>query len=198
MKTPATLLAGLGLTLGFVTTAFTAQVTFQVNMSAQTSLGNFNPAVDAVSVAGNPINAWSTTESPLAPSPSDSNIWTGTFEVTGTAGATAQYKFVMLTNSVAAWEGNVGPGGPNGNRTFTVADTDQTLPVVFFNNVTSGATVSSDVTFQVNMSVQIALGSFDPAASTVSVAGEFNGWSASDFMLTQSVTDPDLWVGTAR
>ena len=196
MKTHTPLLAGLGLTLCSVMTTFSAQVTFQVNMSAQTSLGNFNPAVDVVSVAGDPINAWSTTDSPLAPSPSDSNIWTGTFEVTGTAGATAQYKFVMLTNSVAAWEGNVGPGGPNGNRTFTLADTDQTLPVVFFNNVTSGATVSSDVTFQVNMSVQVALGSFDPASSTVSVAGEFNGWSASDFMLTQSLTDSNLWVGT--
>jgi hypothetical protein len=90
MRTPTPFLAGLGLMLGFVTTAFSAQVTFQVNMSAQTSLGNFNPASDAVFVAGDPINGWSTSASPLAPSPSDSNIWTGTFEVSGTAGATAQ------------------------------------------------------------------------------------------------------------
>lgn len=196
MRTPTPFLAGLGLMLGFVTTAFSAQVTFQVNMSAQTSLGNFNPASDTLVVAGDLINGWSTSASPLAPSPSDSNIWTGTFEVSGTAGATAQYKFVMITTSATTWEGNVGPGGANGNRTFTLADTDQTLPVVFFNNVTGGTTVSTDVTFQINMSVQVALGSFDPGSGTVSVAGEFNGWSASDFALTQSVSDLDLWVGT--
>lgn len=192
MKTRTKLLAVLGMMLSSAATALGAQVTFQVNMSAQVALGNFDPASGTVSAAGG-FNGWATSASPLAPSPGDPNIWTGTFDVTGDPGSTAEYKFVLNDST---WEGNVGPGGPNGNRTFTIADTDQTLPVVFFNNVTSGSTVTSDVTFQVDMSVQIALGGFDPAVSTVSVAGEFNGWSASDLMLTQSVSDPDLWVGT--
>lgn len=196
MKIHVPLLAGLGLMIGCAATAFAAQVTFQVNLSAQVALGNFNPASDAVFVAGDPVNGWSATDSPLAPSSSDPNIWTGTFEVTGTAGNTALYKFLITTDSGTTWEGNVGSGGAAGNRTFTIADTDQTLSVVFFNNVTSGTSVSSDVTFQVNMSVQIALGAFDPGAGTVSVAGEFNGWSASASELAPSASEPNVWVGT--
>lgn len=54
------LLAGLGLTLGFASATFAGQVTFQVNLSAQVALGNFNPTSDSVVVAGDPINGWST------------------------------------------------------------------------------------------------------------------------------------------
>ena len=172
MKTHVTLGAGLALLFCFALTAYPAQVTFQVNLSAQTALGNFTPAADAVFVAGDPLNGWSTSASPLTPSPGNADIWTGTFDVSGTAGNTAQYKFVMITTAGTTWEGNVGPGGASGNRTFTLADTDQTLPVVFFNNVTNATTVTGKVTFQVNMSVQIALGNFDPSSGTVSVAGE--------------------------
>jgi hypothetical protein len=171
-------------------------MTFQVNMSIQIALGNFNATSDTVSVAGDPINAWSTTDSPLTPTTQDPNIWAGTFEVTGTSGATGQYKFVILNSSGAVWEGNVGSGGGNANRTFTLADTDQVLPVVFFNNITTGTSVSTEVTFQVNMSVQIELGSFDADTGVVSVAGEFNAWNTSDFGLTRSTSNPDLWVGT--
>lgn len=198
MKIHTPFLAGLGLMICCASTALAAQVTFQVNMSAQIGLGNFNPALDVVFVAGDPLNGWSATDSPLAPSQSDASIWVGTFEVTGTAGNTAQYKFLITTASATTWEGNVGPGGPTGNRTFTVADTDQTLPVVYFNNVTSGTTVSSDVTFQVNMSVQVEMGNFDPTSGTVSLTGEFNGWSPSAFDLARSTSEPDLWMGTVR
>lgn len=185
------MLASSGAALG-------AQVTFQVNLSAQVALGNFDPAADAVSVAGDPINGWSPSTSFLAASPGDPNLWTGTFDVAGEPGATAQYKFVMVTANATTWEGNVGSGGGNENRTFTLTEADQTLPVVFFNNVTSGVNVSSDVTFQVNMSVQTELGVFDPEAGTVNVAGEFNGWNTSDFLLTRSASDANLWVGTRQ
>jgi hypothetical protein len=199
MKTRAFLYVGFGLALGSAPVAFPAQVTFQVNMSAQTALGNFNPAADALFVAGDPINGWSTSESPLAASPGDAAVWVGTFDVSGTAGATAQYKFLTTTSTgTTTWEGNVGPGGGNGNRTFTIADTNQTLPVVYFNNVMNSTTVSADVTFRVNLSVQTLLGNFDPDAGTVSVAGEFNGWSPSAFELTRSATEPDIWAGTLK
>ncbi len=42
-----------------------------------------------------------------------------------------------------------------------------------------------DVTFQVNMSVQIAKGAFDPAKDAISVRGSFNEWGKTD------MTDPD-------
>ena len=198
MKNYTALITGLALMVASATTGRAAQVTFEVNMSAQVALGTFDPAADLVTVAGDPINGWSTSASPLAPSASDANIWTGTFDVSGTAGNTGQYKFVMLTASGTTWESTVGPGGGTGNRTFTLSDSDQTLPVVFFNNVSSGTSVSADVTFQVNMSVQIALGNFDPAAGTVYVAGEFNGWNSTGFELARSGSNPNLWVGTLK
>lgn len=200
MKTTRSLLYRLGLALILTSSAatFGSQVTFQVNLSAQAALGAFDPASDAVYVAGDPLNGWSTSESPLAPSPTDAGIWTGTFEVNGTAGATAQYKFVMVTATGTTWEGNVGTGGGTGNRTFTLSDANQTLPVVYFNNVTSGTSVSADITFRVDMSVQEALGNFDPASGTVSVAGEFNSWNATAFELSRSSTESGLWVGTLK
>lgn len=196
MKTPALLVGVLGLTVGCAT-ARAAWVTFQVNMSAQVALGNFTPESGAVFVAGDPINGWSESASPLEPSGENADVWVGTYEVTGTAGNACQYKFVMLSSTGATvWEGSVGPGGGTGNRTFTISDADQTLDVVYFNNVTSGTSVTSDVTFQVNMSVQTTLGNFDPETGTVYVAGEFNEWSASAAELTRNTTNPDLWTVT--
>jgi hypothetical protein len=182
--------------LGSVSLATAAQVTFQVNMSAQIGLGNFNPATDTVNVAGDPINGWSTSASPLAGSASNTNIYEGTFDVTGTAGSTGQYKYVMNTASGAVWEGNVGTAGGTGNRTFSVQDTNQVLPVVYFNNVTNSTTVNNSITFQIDMSVQTALGNFDPSSGTVTIAGEFNGWSTTANALTMSSANTNIWTIT--
>ncbi len=186
----------LGWLLSSIASIDAAPVTFQVNMSAQASLGNFDPASDSVFVAGNPLNNWSADASPLTRSTTDADIWTGTYEVEGTAGSTGQYKFVMTTASGTTWEGNVGSGGSTGNRAFTLSDTDQTLPVVYFNNVTNTTSVTAQVTFQVNMAVQISQGKFDPGSGTVYLAGEFNGWSSTGFELTRSTDNPDIWAGT--
>src|SRR5436190_6545916 len=80
MKTPAILALSIFL---MAATTNAVQVTFQVNMSAQTALGNFSPSSDSVFVAGDPINGWSTTASELTKSAANPNIWVGTFDVTG-------------------------------------------------------------------------------------------------------------------
>jgi len=196
MKTRFALCACL--CLGAALTASAAQVTFQVNMSAQAALGNFDPANDSVFVAGDPINGWSTSASQLMQSPTDQALWVGTFDVPGNPDITVQYKFVMITAAGTTWEGNVGTGGGTGNRSFILTAADQTLPPVYFNNVTSGTTVNEDITFQVNMALQIQLGNFDPDAGTVNLAGEFNSWSATATELTRSGTDPNVWAGTLK
>ncbi len=188
--------AVLSLLGGSVTLAPAVQVTFEVDMSAQTALGNFDPATDSAVVAGDPLNGWNTAASPLASSTADTNIWAGTFDVTGTAGSTAQYKYVMNTAQGLVWEGNVGPGGGTGNRTFIIAATNQVLPVVYFNNVTNSTTVSNTITFQINMWVQTALGNFDPSSGSVTIAGEFNTWSTSASPLTNSLADTNIWLTT--
>ena len=51
------------------------------------------------------------------------------------------------------------------------------------------------VTFQVNMSVQIAAGNFDPAKDLVVVRGSFNGWSGNQDSLSDADND-QIYVGT--
>jgi hypothetical protein len=196
MKTLALVLPVLGLLLSSPAGARANQVTFQVNMSAQTSLGNFDPASDTVVVAGDAINSWSTTASPLASSTTDTNIWVGTFNVPGNPGSTVQYKFVTRTGSGLVWEGHVGAGGAAGNRTTTLANYAQILPAVYFNNVTNSSTVTNRITFQVNLGVQIALGNFDPGSGTFTVAGDFNKWNATANPLTSSASDTNIWETT--
>ena len=197
MKTRLAVLSALGVLLGGSNIASAIQVTFQVNMSSQASLGNFDPVTDTVVVAGNPLNNWSTAASPLTPSPADTNIWVGTFDISSTAGSSVQYKYVMNTSKAGLiWEGNVGSGGGTGNRTFTLQAGSQTLPLVYFNNVTNSTTVSNAITFQVNMSVQTTLGNFDPASGTVTIAGEFNNWTTTATPLTNSTIDTNIWFTT--
>lgn len=196
MKTFARTFALVCLLFGSVTFVQGVQITFRVNLSSQIALGNFNPASDSAVVAGDPINSWSTSASPLASSAADTNVWVGTFDLQATPGATGQYKFVMNTSKGTVWENQVGSGGATGNRTFTIPTTNEVLPVVYFNNVTNSTSVTNQITFRVNMAVQIALGNFDPASGTLSIGGEFNSWSASASLLTNSVTDTNLWITT--
>ena len=196
MKIPAQILATLGIALVATMPAGAIPVTFQVNMSAQTALGNFNPATDAVVVAGDAINSWSTSASPLTNSAADANVYTGTFDLSAASGTTVQYKYVMNTVGGTVWEGNVGGLGGTGNRSFMLAASAQTLPVVYFNNVTNSTSVTNEITFQVDMSVQISSGTFDPASGIVNIAGEFNSWSATATVMTNSPSRTNLWVIT--
>jgi hypothetical protein len=183
-----------GLLMGATVIASAVPVTFQVNLGAQTALGKFNPATDTVRASGG-FNSWAT-DFILTGSEANPNIYWGIFNVSGTSGSSIQYKYIMSTASGLTWEGNVQSGNPNGNRTFVLASTNQTLPAVYFNNVTNSTSVTTPVTFQVNMSVQSALGNFDPASGTVSVGGDFNSWSPTAFALTNQVSDTNLWAGT--
>jgi hypothetical protein len=184
--------------LGASLSASAANVTFQVNMSVQMAQGHFDPATDSLTV-GAGFNSWSTSASQLTQSGTDPNLWTGTFDVSAdTPGSVEQYKFIMNTVSGGVqWEGHVGSYGGTGNRGFTVPTSDLTLPVVYFNNVTNNAVNVAAITFQVNMSVQMASGAFDPASGTVVVSGDaINNWSTSASALTQSLADTNLWAGT--
>ena len=116
--------------------AFPNQVTFQVNLGVQRALGNFKPANgDTVVVSGTFSPTDWTTTSTLAPSVADTNIYQGTFNNNVPAGQYENHKFVI----------NPGGNSPAGqliwesgdNRNFRVTTADQTLPVVYFDNVTN-------------------------------------------------------------
>ena len=174
-------------------------VTFQVDMSAQTTLGAFHPEYgDLVFVAGD--WDWTTTGSPLSQDLNDTNLWVGTFDLTNTPGTTINYKFLVIPyiGSITWEKDGVGPGGAR-NRQFAFPATATNLPVAYFNNVTNvSSLIVVPVTFQVDMAVQDALGLFVPGFDSVSVAGDvsLNNWVANASVLSQSLTNPDLYVGT--
>jgi len=125
----------LGLFSGMLTVAAN-QVTYQVDMRVQRTLGNFNPANgDTAIVSGTFTTTDWTTASVLSPSAGDSNIYSGTFNNNVNAGNYEQHKFI------------INPGGNSGagqlvwesgdNRFFQVTAGNQTLPVVYFDNVTN-------------------------------------------------------------
>jgi arabinogalactan endo-1,4-beta-galactosidase len=188
-------LALLGvLSVGMQFTAAT-QVTYQLNLSVQRVLGNFNPANgDTIVVSGTFSSTDWTTTSTLTPSTGNPDIYSGTFSNDVATGGTENHKFIINPggNSAAGqlvWEsGN--------NRSFLVTAANQTLPVVYFNN-TAPSAATAIVTFIVNLDAEAALGNFNPATDSISVSGDaLNDWSPTASPLTNSPLQPNVWRGT--
>ena len=193
------LLAGFSLTAAAFSGAMANTVTYQIDMSVQTTLGNFNPASDRVLVAGTFSNpnwiAPATTAFALTNDPGSPGIYRNTFESDITVSNWEDHKFIIDVGGTATtltWEAG-------GNRFFQVAATDEVLPVVFFNNVSNvNNIVTTQVTFRVNMGVQIALGNFiPPNGDVVYVAGDpLNNWTAGASVLAPNGTDTNIYEGT--
>lgn len=169
-------------------------VTFQVDMSVQKSMGRFDASNDTVEVHGS-FDNWGPGIT-LQASSANANVYQGDLEITGSPGAVFEYKFVLNQAGTQAWEGNVGAGGSFGNRTLTLAQGNQVLPVVFFDNLAVDPGAGVPVTFRVDMGVQRLLGVFDPGFGTVTVAGQFNNWNTTATPLTNSTAAPDVFSGT--
>jgi hypothetical protein len=189
-----------GLLLATPFAAAAVQVTFQADMSYQTLLGSFNPATDVVEARGafQSPTAW-TGGFTLTNSPANTNLYTGTYDVTAAAGSVLLYKFVALnvvggvTN--ANWE-TLQNNASSVNRQFTLGSSAQTLPAAYFADIWGGLPIP--VTFQVDMSVQSAVGRFNAdAGDFVEARGSFGGTSwPGGFMLTNSPANTNLFTGT--
>lgn len=120
------------------------QVTYQVNLSVQRALGNFDPtAGDTVIVSGTFSTTDWTTTAVLTPSGGDSNIYTGTFNNNVATGGTENHKFIINPGGSSAagqliWESGA-------NRTFQVTTANQTLPVVYFDNIANAPVITNGV-----------------------------------------------------
>lgn len=137
-------IAAVGFLLVTTVAGRSNQVTYQVNLSVQQAVGNFDPAAgDTVLVSGTFSTTDWTTTSVLTPSAGDSNIYVGTFNNNVATGGTEQHKFIINPggNSAAGqliWESGA-------NRTFQVTAGNQTLPVVYFDNVTNTPAVTNGI-----------------------------------------------------
>jgi hypothetical protein len=172
-----------GLLLCTAVGAYAVPVTFQAEMGYQISLGNFNTdGSDHIELKSgfNGQPSWPGYELTNVPS---TTLYQNTVEITNPApGSVVEYKF-HIWGAHDTWEsGN--------NRTFTLAASDQTLPPRYFNDVWGGGPEVA-VTFQVDMSVQITKGAFNPANDLVQARGSFqspNQWSGEPtaFYLTNN------------
>ncbi len=162
-----------GLLLCTAVGAYAVPVTFQVDMGYQISLGNFNTdGTDHVEVMSGFNNGGSWIGHQLTNVPT-TTLYQNTFDITYPAvGSVVEYKF-HTWGTHGVWE-SLG-WYPSGNRRFTLASTDQTLPSAYFSD-NSGGAQSIEVTFQVDMSAQIGVGNFNPGAGDlIQAMGPFNG-----------------------
>jgi hypothetical protein len=106
-----------------------ANVTFSVNMAVQHARGTFTPGSDSISVAGNPLNNWTTGVFVLTNSPGNPDLYVGTFSVTN-VGSTTSFKYVDSNTGIGngGWE-------TIANRATMVPASGTNLPVVYWNNV---------------------------------------------------------------
>lgn len=168
--------------------AWATDVTFKVNMSFQEDLGNFNPTTDIVVVRGN-FNGWAGNANELTDQ--GEGIYAGTWDVvTGdeTPPDTALYKFVMVTGTGDAWEGD-----PNREAVY---ETDPlVLDVVWFNRQEPVETTDLEVLFRVDMGVEILFERFDPLVDIVIIRGShpnIGSWGG-ETLLTEETGNPGVY-----
>ncbi len=179
-------------------------ITFQCDMTYQVQNSFFTNGVSAVYARGtfNNFGAAPFTNSPgflltNNPAGSNTNLYLGTYDDTNdTNGAQMQYKFYSpgISASAPAANGYETTATYNDNRvTLLPAGGGQqslVLPVQFFGdqglNVSPQQFTVANPWFQVDMSQQIALGTFNPATQTVQVNGSLG--SGNNFGFGQGTT----------
>jgi hypothetical protein len=173
----------LGIAGVFSAQASSTFITFSVDLGTNIANGTFTEGVDTVAVAGS-FNNWS--QFGLVEEGS-STIYTNTIDDTSDAnGAVMGYKFYTSNTSggeTTADYNNRGVVLP------TTSGASLILPTPFYGD--DGAHVTNEVTFQVDMSQQINIGAFTNGSSTVTVNGNFNGWTGAEGVLawTPSISE---------
>lgn len=169
-------------------------VTFQVDMAEQASLGN--TVADSVTVAGNFQAAaglgsdWTPGAAVMVDTTTGDSVFTLTFSVPQ---GTYQYKFI---NGVAWGSDESVPGACNvsGNRELNLssfAGTDTIVPLVCFASCDT-CPPSGFVPDTLNVTLLVNMRNEDPIADTVSVAGNFQGvagfsdWTPGATVLTDT------------
>ncbi|MBU0561533.1 MAG: T9SS type A sorting domain-containing protein [Bacteroidetes bacterium] len=156
-------------------------VTFNVDMSVQTTKGNFNPASDVVRVAGSFQN-WSPADSPDMLDTDGDSIYTTTFQIN--TGTDIEYKYLIGTN----WDNSES----SGNRKLSVGSIPIVLEPVYYNNDDGRPQIPISTTFICDMEFEIVGERFNAATDTLSLRGINGVWDGSKVM-TPSVSDPNLY-----
>jgi hypothetical protein len=161
-------------------------VTFSVNMGVQVDLRRFIHGTNKVYLVGDVVGSWNVPGTELARVGS-SDVYSAEVLVAGAQNATANYKF--YANNSLAFETDLDAATAGDQSRVLILgarDTAETLPVAYFNNV-DVVPSNRTVTFAVDMSIQEAMGKFNPATGTVQLRG-LGSFDATDKVLTREGT----------
>ncbi|MBO6620982.1 MAG: T9SS type A sorting domain-containing protein [Balneola sp.] len=182
--------------------SYDLEIDFKVNMAVQQEIGNFDPEVHEVRIAGN-FNSWSTTQDVLTID-FDTTYSTKLMIPNNMVGDSISYKFMLVDEGGGiTWE-------LLNDRIYHLRglepdlNLDGTRGIVLnhlFNNEGYGSIDNKEleIKFSVDMSVQVDKGKFNPDSMTAQLAGSFTGWSSPVDMqnigdhkydITQSFIDP--------
>ncbi len=156
----------------------TQNITFRVDMSFQTEEGNFDPLVDLVEVV--PVGNTAFVRTDMEEVVGEPGVYEAIVSTSAPLGSTVAYRFSIAGEAVDIPE--------TVTRNFSMPDEATVLPVVYFNNLQG----FRDVTFSVDMSVQITAGTFDPIEGIVQVRGPFNDWAGTAL----AAVGDGVYVGT--
>ncbi len=162
-----------------------ATVEFQCNMGVQIKKGLFDPSLDTLMVSGG-FNSWGPTD--IMTDPNNDSIYTITL-TPGTVGSTIEFKYNFKHGGAGTWEGV-------SNRQYVLPEGLSSYYAWFNNDSIFVQQYDIDVTFSCNMELERLSGRFDPSTDTVSVNGDFNGWSSKTTILTSNPLNPDVYEGT--
>jgi len=170
-------------------------------MAEQVNLGNFDTNTGAYVEVHGFFNGWGTGDI-LTNDPSilttnssgvvASNVYVNTFAITAATNATDEYKYVIQPGgnyeSPSASDTDI----YSGNRFFI--DATETLPVVAFSDKPLVLSVTNIITFEVDMTALIEVGSFTTNES-LTLSGDFNGWNTTAQPMTNNpaASNPDLY-----
>lgn len=169
---------------GILTVEAGRLVTYTVDMGVYRKLGTFNPSNHTLQVRTGLNNSGTFSEFALSNSTSD--LYSGTFPISGAGGATNFFKFYWAGSGGLEWESDIGdrPLVLSANGVATNAGTN------FFNNLEGRRSVS----YAVDMSVQKFKGLFNPSKHTLQVRTGLSTPGYEERALTN--TTGDLYEGT--
>jgi len=183
--------------------AETNNVSFTVDMAEQLHLGNFVTSY-TVACQGS-FEGWSTPNFLLTNNPAlnqtngqgyiTSYPYQGTYAVSASPGAMAEYKFVYNDGVNNHYEApKTGDPQNSGNRFFR--NVPQTVPTVSFSDAPFSDTVTNNVTFIVDMSVQTFDANFDPSTNTIQIYGDYNNWNSGTIMSNTNSANTNLYYAS--
>jgi hypothetical protein len=176
-------------------TGVESPVTFEVDLRLPAK-GAFNPATDKAYVAGS-FTDWGNGAVEMTDANSDS-IYDVTVNLV--SGTVLAYKFIYSKNTAGngTWE-TLTTGeifGNDKNRIAPVVDGNNLLSFYWENKDPNVTVADGNILFQVDMSVAVEMGAFNPDADSVQIRGSFNGWNDSQpdkSLMNQDALNPNLW-----